>query len=1120
LAKKVVKEKKPRKKRIAPLRGSNGVWLNTKPFKEVGEYFMKHGYYIADPWGSPAWYDFWKRERDRCMNGYAISKYKITGDYYFYLNYCPIQKVDIENAVGKRASKIKGFPDFWDGDYEYFWFREIARNGILEALNVPLTKQQVVYNLPEEEKIEIYKKHLDSLGLKMKPVLSSVNLEGGKDLILGKARRRGFSYKNSAVVVNNYFTRPNKYNLLMAYEKKYLYPGIKTIFGKCQSYINFINEYTGWLMPSDVIDKQSHIKASYIEYKNGKKIEKGFLSEIEAISFKDNPDAGRGADTYETIGEEVGAWGVPGGLKATIAAMRSSSEAGGFKTGMMTLFGCVCKGTKVYLPNGAICNIEDVHESVGIIGYTGGGVISERIININPIIKKECYRIETTNGDFIECSNDHPLLWSSPKYKKPGKDGKKVTFKKAEDILVGDQLMLLRQIPVFGKKKMPYARLIGLLIGDGYYGSINGRTSTPQLAINNEGVFDYVKSTGLFYKVYKNKGSFNYIGIHSFQGILKVLQIDGQSKKQKRLPKKLYEYDLQSIADLLGGYYDAVGNVNLTKKKNNNVSIAIRLTSVVRPLLEEVQEALRRFGVLSSIIKRRHKPGTLLKSSITGNTSVINTLISYSLEITDRESLRSFQKHISFTDSLKKERLKNYCTDRSDNERQLNNFTYEKTVKGEYFTDKKLDGLTSRKVLNTIKLGERDVYNLGTEETHTYITNNFVSHNTSGSLEKGTADFADLFNRPGANNFMEFYDIWGEHPEKVEGFFFPKQLNTEGFYDKNGNSDFQGAENQEMGVRKSLIEKGATSTEILKRMQEEPLNSAEAFSMVSQNNFPVVEIRQQLNKLIAKGWQNTKGTPVKLHYVDGKITATPILNGKVEPITSLRNLPFDLSGCPVIYEAPISKPPRGLYKMGYDPVRQDTGTSLAAIVVYKSFHAGSVYHSTIVAEYIGRYKTPEDIDRTAEMFADLFNTTIMYENEVTGTKNYFRRIKRLHLLAVQPDAVISKNVKTSRVARVYGCHMNEQLKDAGERYVKEWLLTVLDHDENGNKILVIDRIYSRRLLEELINYTRKGNYDLISSLFMCMFQVQEEQLGKVYGDGEENKNAKKLLNMIERMYRK
>ena len=706
------------------VRDNSGKWLDTSVFRKAGETFMKNGYYCPDPYGSPAWYEFWKEERRRCLKGYEVAGHKITGNYYFYLNYCPIQKVDILNATGRRANKIKGFPDFWDGDYNYFWIRDIARNGILEALHVVKEEQDRINALPDEERFPILREYYDTLGLFFDPLPDQ--LDGGLDLILGKARRRGFSFKNASVAVCNFFHRPHSYTMLIAYEKKYLFPGKKTIFGKCKEYINFVNEHTAWKMPSDYINTQQHIRASYKETKDGVDIEKGFMSEIEAISFKDNPDAGRGADAYDIIGEEVGAWGTPGGLKNTIAAMRSSSEAGMFKTGMMTMFG------------------------------------------------------------------------------------------------------------------------------------------------------------------------------------------------------------------------------------------------------------------------------------------------------------------------------------------------------------------------------------------------------TSGDMEGGTVDFADLFRRPKANGFMSFKDRWGKFKEKVEGFFFPKHMNTEGFYDENGNSDMESAKQAELLTRKTLIDNGATSTEIQKRMQEEPLDSAEAFALVAANTFPVVELQAQLDKVIAMNLQAIKGTPVKLHYVDGKITATPILDGSAKPITSFKDIPLDIQGCPIIYEFPAD-PPAGLYKIGYDPIRQEHGTSLAGIIVYKGTQVGSYTHDIPVAEYVGRYDDPDDIDRVAEMFADLFNTKVMYENEVTGVKNYFRRIKRLSLLALQPDTVISKNIKKSKVARVYGCHMNEQLKDAGERYVKSWLLTVLDYDENDNPVRVIDRIYSIRLLEELISYFRKGNFDLVSALFMCMFQVQEEVLGKEYGEEEETPKSRKYRQLMEMM---
>ena len=58
------------------------------------------------------------------------------------------------------------------------------------------------------------------------------------------------------------------------------------------------------------------------------------------------------------------------------------------------------------------------------------------------------------------------------------------------------------------------------------------------------------------------------------------------------------------------------------------------------------------------------------------------------------------------------------------------------------------------------------------------------------------------------------------------------------------------------------------------------------------------------------------------------------MKNELNPILSLEHV-GSTEGCPVIYEYPIEGAPKGLYKIGYDPVRQDEGTSLAAIIVYK-----------------------------------------------------------------------------------------------------------------------------------------------------------------------------------------
>ena len=712
----------PKVGHVSYLKNKQGIFVNTDAFKETSNHWMKTGKYCNELWGTPDWKDFWITEKKRIMFGYTISGVTITGEHYNYLNYCPIQKSeDLGGGIGR---KVKGFPDFWDGDYNYFWIREIARNGILK--NHP--------NLTPKEKVDIYymepvarEKELvrlvEELNL-MYDILPSKTVEGiridyllgGHDVIVLKSRRKGFSFKNAAVGARNFQHMPTSYTMLMAYEKKYLYP--KGIFNMTMSYINFVNEHTAFRMPSDYVRKQDHIRNSYKTYEDGVEIEKGFMSEVQAISFKDNPQAGVGKDCLDILGEEVGSWGTPGGLKDTVASMLPSVTDGDLRTGMMTLFG------------------------------------------------------------------------------------------------------------------------------------------------------------------------------------------------------------------------------------------------------------------------------------------------------------------------------------------------------------------------------------------------------TANDISKGTVDFANMFENVEMYTFLPFRDIWND-PNKVEGFFFPAQLNMIGHYDSNGNSNLQTATSAELLVRRKKELAGASATLLNKRKREFPLNSSEALSSISFNDLPVEELKQRLAYVKKHSVNTVVGTPVTFYYEDGKIHAKPVLDGSHEPIHSYLDLPENLDGCAVIYEQPSPLAQKGLYKIGYDPVEQENGTSLAAIIVYKAVQFGAVTHSCIVAEYIGRFSDPDDIDLMAEMLADYYNTKIMHENMFRSTITYFRRKGRLAKLAYQPNSVISASVKSSKVDRVYGCHMSTALKADGLKYIKTWLLTPVNYLEDGRIIRVLDMINSRRLLEELINYNNKGNFDLISALIMALFMVQEERLGKVHQNLDEAGASKK-----------
>ena len=359
-----------------------------------------------------------------------------------------------------------------------------------------------------------------------------------------------------------------------------------------------------------------------------------------------------------------------------------------------------------------------------------------------------------------------------------------------------------------------------------------------------------------------------------------------------------------------------------------------------------------------------------------------------------------------------------------------------------------------------------------------YMTGQVVIQGTSGDLEYGSADYADMFYNPVSYGIMPFHNIWDKDAEKtVCGFFHSVAWNMEGFYDEQGNSDVEGAYRWEMERRQKIIEHSSSPRKLLQHIQEFPLCPADAFTQTGSNIFPVVELKNQLNKVLSEKLQTTKGTPVILSKEKGKVKATPDLRGELDPIYHYKYKNEELTGAPIIYEYPIDNPPRGLYKIGYDPYRHDKGTSLASIIVYKGFYSASQTKNCIVAEYVGRPEEADDVNRIASMLADLYNAEIMHENNVAHIINYFRRIKRLDQLAVQPDAVISKHVKNSKTARVYGCHMVGPIKDAAIKYIKDWLLEVQDFDENGDPVTTIDKIYSIGLLEELIAYNNKDNFD-------------------------------------------
>ena len=107
-------------------------------FREAAIHYKEYGCYTKlTPNKNPnsAYMKWLRRERDRCWDGMVRPSDGewITGAMYFYINYCPIMVVkQAKDKNGKRlkkAPRVEGFPEIWEGVYWRFHYLEQAKEG-------------------------------------------------------------------------------------------------------------------------------------------------------------------------------------------------------------------------------------------------------------------------------------------------------------------------------------------------------------------------------------------------------------------------------------------------------------------------------------------------------------------------------------------------------------------------------------------------------------------------------------------------------------------------------------------------------------------------------------------------------------------------------------------------------------------------------------------------------------------------------------------------------------------------------------------------------------------------------------------------------------------------------
>lgn len=239
-------------------------------------------------------YGKWVREEvRRCYEGYVRPSDGawVTGDMYFFLNYCPIMKAKRSSTNSKKGSRVEGFPDFWEGHFLKFHYMHQARENAKHG------------------------SELASRGVGKSFTMAAL---AAKRFLLGES-------KEASKRVETF---------IASYRKDYL--NDDGILNKFESYIDWCAENTEFPRKRLISSMNNmHWQSGYKE--NASEAKKGSLNEVIGVSVKDSEGKLRGKRGAFIGLEEFGSFPNLIGLYGTL---RPSMEDGDVVFGMI-----YCQGT-------------------------------------------------------------------------------------------------------------------------------------------------------------------------------------------------------------------------------------------------------------------------------------------------------------------------------------------------------------------------------------------------------------------------------------------------------------------------------------------------------------------------------------------------------------------------------------------------------------------------------------------------------------------------------------------------------------------------------------------------------------------------------------------------------
>lgn len=397
---------------------------------------------------------------------------------------------------------------------------------------------------------------------------------------------------------------------------------------------------------------------------------------------------------------------------------------------------CQVRGTKLYLDDGSRVNVEDIPlgQPFKCLSWTPELGYTHQTARVWKDAIQQSYRIHTKSGRTTGYSEEHPC-WTQR------------GWVAAKDLTVGDTFAVARNMPG-GSVEYPRERawLLGLLLGDGGLTTpsrVSLTCADPLLLSALPGV---AKSCGFQSRIDPSPDLAKHIALSGgATQWIRGFGLDGKSSHTKFIPPEVFAWDNESVSALIQGYFDADGCVGERSK-------VVEFSSVNRDMLGQVQSLLLRFGVVSSI---RIKNGTYKSqphvshrlqingSSLTPFAALIGQSSSKGVRV--QALVNRLGKANDNIDLIPDAVIDRYNTPRGARADRLGNSSRLDTRRKRGQTRSRVNAFLDNHPNEALRreadlfwdeitqidfLGAQQTYSVEVDNTHTHVTDDFITHNT------------------------------------------------------------------------------------------------------------------------------------------------------------------------------------------------------------------------------------------------------------------------------------------------------------------------------------------------------------------------------------------------------